>query len=238
MRTLLRVALAIGSVTVISAQSNRQWQDGTWTDTDRISILAGSVSNATGTATTTGSTTHATANGSTVAVHRVSQVFVIETADRWYVASQRLRWRWSKPVPMTVNTPVKFAVEKDKLYVVGEDQKEYELTIEKKGLKAASTSPEQAPSPTLLSVAVSCAASLIVGRTTTCTATAHFSDWSAVVETAGVVWRSSSSAIAAVDAARGVLVGFAPGTVTISATFLGLSGTASVSIDPEPHARQ
>jgi hypothetical protein len=107
--------------------AKREWQDGTWSDTERIRVLAGSVFNASGSATT--------ASGSTVPVYRVSETFLIETPDRWYVASQRLRWRWSKPVAMTVNVPVRFAVEKDKIYVIGEDGKEYELTIEKKGIK-------------------------------------------------------------------------------------------------------
>jgi hypothetical protein len=75
-----------------------------------------------------------TASGSSIPVQRVSQLFVIEAADRWYIASQRLKWRWSKPVPMTVNAPVRVAVDRDKLYVIGEDEKEYELKIEKKGL--------------------------------------------------------------------------------------------------------
>jgi hypothetical protein len=35
---------------------------------------------------------------------------------------------------MTVNAPVRVAVDRDKLYVIGEDEKEYELKIEKKGL--------------------------------------------------------------------------------------------------------
>ena len=66
---------------------------------------------------------------------------MIETSDRWYVASQRLRWRWSKPVAMTVNAPARFAVDRDKLFVMGEDGEEDELKIEKKGLKNRDGSP-------------------------------------------------------------------------------------------------
>ena len=53
--------------------------------------------------------------------------------------------KYSQPLPsglkvpprlaMTVNAPVRFALEKDKLYVVGEDGKEYELKLTKKILK-------------------------------------------------------------------------------------------------------
>jgi hypothetical protein len=38
---------------------------------------------------------------------------------------------------MTVNASVKYALEKDKIYVVGEDGKEYELSVTKKVLKTA-----------------------------------------------------------------------------------------------------
>lgn len=135
MRTLVLATLAILWTVQVSAQDKsnprRPWQDGTWIDTERVSQYVGSVANAT--ATTTGSTT--SASGSSIPVHMVSQLFVIEAADRWCIGSQRLKWRWSKPVPMTVNAPVRFAVDRDKLYVIGEDEKEYELKIEKKGLK-------------------------------------------------------------------------------------------------------
>lgn len=102
-------------------KDRRDWQMGTWGDTERVSQYAGS----------------AWSEGGSTAVNRVSQVFLIHTPERWYVASQRLRWRWSKPVPMTVNAPVRFAIEGNKLYAIGEDDKEYELKIEKKGLTSS-----------------------------------------------------------------------------------------------------
>src|SRR5438552_18152130 len=101
MRTVLANALvvlfAVHGYAQEKPDARRQWQDGTWANTERVSSYVGSGANAT--ATTTGTTT--TASGSAVPIHRVSQMFVIETADRWYIASQRWTWRWSKPVPMT-----------------------------------------------------------------------------------------------------------------------------------------
>lgn len=115
-RSVVGACLIFGAVSV---SADRPWQDGTWRDTDRLSSVAGAVVNA----------------GSVVVVNRVYQTFVIETPTHLYVAQQRLRWRWSKPLPMTVNAPMKYSIEKDKVYVIAEDKKEYELEITKKILK-------------------------------------------------------------------------------------------------------
>jgi hypothetical protein len=101
------LVLAVPALAQDKPNPRREWQDGTWGDTERVSQYVGSVANST--ATTTGTTT--SAYGSAIPINRVSQLFMIETSDRWYVASQRLKWRWSKPVPMTVNAPSRFAVD-------------------------------------------------------------------------------------------------------------------------------
>lgn len=99
-----------------SAQSKREWQSGYWRESERTTETVGAV-----------------ASGAAVAaVRRTYQVFIIEAPEVVYHAEQRLRWRWSKPVPMTVNESVRFAVEKDKVFVIGEDGKEYQLTLTKK----------------------------------------------------------------------------------------------------------
>jgi len=60
---------------------------------------------------------------------------VIEGDKYVYLAQERLHWRWSKPANLTVNGPVKYAVEKRKLFVMDEDGKEHEMEIVKKTLK-------------------------------------------------------------------------------------------------------
>ena len=110
---------------VVQAEKKiRDWQTGTWRDTARTSERVGSE--------TSGTVSGGSVSGSTVDVRRVSQFYVIETDDFIYQAEQRLRWRWSNSVPLTVNDSVKFAIEKNKLYVIGEDGKEYELSLIKK----------------------------------------------------------------------------------------------------------
>ena len=72
-------------------------------------------------------------------MYRTYQTFLIEGETHAYLAQERLRWRWSKPANLTVNGPVKFAVEKRKLFVVDEAGKEHEMEIIKRVLRL----PEQ-----------------------------------------------------------------------------------------------
>jgi hypothetical protein len=60
---------------------------------------------------------------------------VIESDTHVYVARERLRWRWSKPANLTINAPIRFAIEKDRRFILDEDGKEHEAKITKKILK-------------------------------------------------------------------------------------------------------
>jgi TonB family protein len=114
-------------VAAVAAEAKRDWQNGTWRDTDVKVVDRGAV--------TSGSVVGGSVSASTVRVRTVFQDFVIETSTHVYVARQLLKWRWSKPVPMTVNAPVRFALDKQDIYVIGEDAKEYKLPLVKKVLK-------------------------------------------------------------------------------------------------------
>lgn len=74
-------------------------------------------------------------SGSSRAVYKVYEDFVIEGDKYVYLAQERLHWRWSKPANLTVNGPVKYAVETRNLFVMDEDGKEHEMEIVKKTLK-------------------------------------------------------------------------------------------------------
>jgi hypothetical protein len=52
-----------------------------------------------------------------------------------YLAQERPRRKWSKPANLTINGPVKYAVEKQALLVIDEDGKEHETEIIKKTLR-------------------------------------------------------------------------------------------------------
>jgi hypothetical protein len=127
---ILACAMAFG------AQKQRDWQDGKVLDSQRQRYFAGTVSNS----STNGSVDsdgnyHGNSSGGETAVYRVFETFVVEGDKYVYLAQERLRWRWSKAANLTVNGPVKYAVEKRKLFVMDEDGKEHEMEIVKKTLR-------------------------------------------------------------------------------------------------------
>ncbi len=122
-----------------AAEKSRDWQTGKVLDSQRNRYFAGTVGNAntTGTAQANGNygTYQGNTNSSQTAVYRVYETFFIEGDTYAYLAQERLRWKWSKPANLTINGPVKYAVEKRKLFVIDEDGKEHEMEIEKKILR-------------------------------------------------------------------------------------------------------
>lgn len=107
----------------------REWQTGKVLDTERSSQLVGFMANS---SEVTG--------GVQPAVHRKYQTVVIEGATYFkgaaytYQAQKRVGLV-RKPAKLTVNTSVKFAVEKQKLYLIDEDGKEHEMSIIKQTLR-------------------------------------------------------------------------------------------------------
>jgi hypothetical protein len=116
-------------------EKERKWQTGTFLDTNRERTYAGTVDNASGTATTSGDTTYGNASGGSTAAYRVYEMYKIDAGDYIYECQEDIRWRWSKPAMLTVNGPVHFAIEKDRLYIKSEDGSEHETKIIKKILK-------------------------------------------------------------------------------------------------------
>ncbi len=73
-------------------------------------------------------------------MYRVYETYLIEAGDYVYECQEHIKWRWSKPAALTVNGPVQFAIEKDRIYIKSEDGREHETKIIKKILK-----PKQPP---------------------------------------------------------------------------------------------
>lgn len=121
---------------LVAAEKQRDWQTGKVLDSERQRYFAGTVgnSNTNGTVNSSGGYS-GYSSGSQTAVYRVFETFVIEGDQYVYLAQERLRWRWSKAANVTVNGPVKYAIDKRKLYVMDEDGKEHEMEIIKKTLR-------------------------------------------------------------------------------------------------------
>jgi hypothetical protein len=129
--------LVIVAVVICSgAEKKRDWQTGKVLDTERQRYFAGTVgsANANGSVDSSGNY-HGYGTDSQTAVYKVFETFVIEGGQYVYLAQEHLRWRWSKPANVTVNGPIKYAVEKRNLYVIDEDGKEHEMEIVKKTLR-------------------------------------------------------------------------------------------------------
>ena len=140
------VSLMVLTNPSFAKEKQREWQTGKVVDTNRDTTYAGSVGNASGTATTSGDTTYGNASGSSTAVYRVYETYTIEARDYVYVCQEHIRWRWSKPAVLTVNGPVQFAMEKDRIYIKSEDGSEHETKIVKKILKDQQPTANQ-PAP-------------------------------------------------------------------------------------------
>lgn len=71
--------------------------------------------------------------------HKEKIIYVIDAGKYIYTFSH-LHFPHDKAMPVTVNSVVKFAIEKNKVYILDEDGKEHDLKFEKKALKEASKS--------------------------------------------------------------------------------------------------
>ena len=142
------IAVAVVSVNMaVAAEKQRDWQTGKVLDSQRSRYFAGTVGNANATGTAQANGNYGTYQGNTnttqTAVYHTYENFVIEGDTLVYLAQERLRWKWSKPANLTVNGPVKFAIERRKLFVIDEDGKEHEMEIVKKVLRQPAEPPKE-----------------------------------------------------------------------------------------------
>jgi hypothetical protein len=140
------VVLTIALVSLCAfagAEKQRAWKTGKVLDAERSRYFAGTV----GDANTTGSVNdngsyNGNTNSSQTAIYRVYEIFVIEGDTYVYQAQEHIKWRWSKPANLTVNGPVRYAVEKRKLFVIDDDGKQHDMEIIKRTLKTSETRPQ------------------------------------------------------------------------------------------------
>ena len=64
----------------------------------------------------------------------VDEYFIVETLDRVYLVD-RVRLQSAHPARLPLTRPVKYAIEKDKLYLLNEDGEEYPTKIVKQIIK-------------------------------------------------------------------------------------------------------
>jgi hypothetical protein len=104
--------LALGA-----SDKKREWLEGKLIDVSNEAYTYGSVVNGTG------------------GTHQGDHItYRIDDGKYIYVASHTHR-RHDKALTVTVNDKIKFAIEKEKIYILDEDGKEHELKFVKKTLK-------------------------------------------------------------------------------------------------------
>jgi hypothetical protein len=138
-------AFLLGALAVAlcaSGQANsRNWQKGTLVESERSRVQEGSTKNTTtdGNVNNNGDKANYSGNSTTTttANYETYQTYTIDSGQKIYVGREHLLFPWSKPASTTVGEPVKFAVEKGKLYVMGDDGKEHKTTLVKESLKTA-----------------------------------------------------------------------------------------------------
>ncbi len=127
------VVLAV-AVPAVAKKHERQWQTGMLVDlsTHRGSRIIGTMTNGT---------------GEVVEGRSDVTYYTIETPQYTYVASREIHLRWDRVLVLTVNAPVTFAVEGDKVYLLDRKGKEHKLTLEKKILRAQPSGRPGNPKP-------------------------------------------------------------------------------------------
>jgi hypothetical protein len=63
-------------------------------------------------------------------------LYTIDDGKYLFVVSRRITKKHDKPLDLTLNAPVKFAIERSDCYLLDEEGKEHKLVVEKKTLKA------------------------------------------------------------------------------------------------------
>lgn len=121
--------------------SSRNWQKGTLVESEQSKVQEGTTKHTTrdGNVKDNGSKTKYSGDSTTTtnANYETYQTYTIDAGQKTYVAREHLLFPWSKPAAATVGESLQFAVDKGKIYLMGEDGKEHKATLVKESLKTA-----------------------------------------------------------------------------------------------------
>ncbi|HYW45189.1 MAG TPA: hypothetical protein VE959_20165 [Bryobacteraceae bacterium] len=112
-------------------KKNRDWQTGKLVDSQRSQNVVGAVERP-----PVGFDSRRRTNN----VYETRDTFIIETDSYTYTASEIVRG--TKPANVTVNGPVKFAIDGTTMYLLDDGGKEHKADVTKKVLREASEPPK------------------------------------------------------------------------------------------------
>jgi hypothetical protein len=123
----------------LAAERQRNWQNGTLIETEKQQVRQGSTkmtNSEIDAKDKKGKTQYSGTSTSTETENYDDyQVYTIETDGATYVAREKLLFPWSKPAATTIGSKVQFAVEKNTLYLLGNDGKQHKAGIVKASMK-------------------------------------------------------------------------------------------------------
>jgi hypothetical protein len=129
------------------AQKNRDWHSGMLMETEQQKVKTGTIHNANtdGSAKNNGNKTSYSQNTTVTSTddYDTFQVYTIQGPHKTYIAREQLLFPWSKPANVTVGEKVKYAVEKNKIYIYDDDGKEHKASIAKVSMNPAAAHPAQ-----------------------------------------------------------------------------------------------
>jgi hypothetical protein len=139
-RTALRVlACILSATTIVAAAPPRNWKSGVLTSMEQQKVNEGSTTttNKDGQAKDKGNKTDYSSNSTTTTSDNIEtyQMYTIESDKVVYVASEHLLFPWSKPASVNVGENIKYVVEKGKIIILDDDNKEHKATIVKTSMK-------------------------------------------------------------------------------------------------------
>lgn len=106
------------------------------TNTTSSTDVSGNVSEE-GSLSASGTTrSSANTNGYSVPVYRVYETYVVKGNSEYYVARERLRWRWSKAADAAIGERIKYAVQGRSLYLLDDQGHEHHATIVQRVLRS------------------------------------------------------------------------------------------------------
>ena len=121
--------------------ASRAWQTGTLVETEKTQVPSGTTKNTSsdGAIKNKGNKQDYSVNSTSTTTqdYDTYQNYTIDDGKKIYVVRERLLFPWSKPADTTVGDQLKFAVEKGKVYLAGDDGKEHKASVVKVSLKTA-----------------------------------------------------------------------------------------------------
>jgi hypothetical protein len=178
MRITLIFVFSVIAFTAFAAKV-RNWQTGTLLDSESSSVYLGTISSTSSSGTVSASTTsigdysHTTgaySGGSRTSsrpMYAKREVHLIDSDSYVYIVSRLLYWRWNKSADVTINAPIRFATDKQTMYLLDDEGREHKTQIIKRILKTpefaralaaargVSPGPQPTPAPAAQVVAIS-----------------------------------------------------------------------------------